>query len=179
MTGRLEMDPGASTLRVRTRAVGLLARLAHDLEIVARDLRGEASEQAGAWTAELHVPVRAMRVEGTLRGDSLDRGSLSASDRAEIERKIAAEVLGPGEVSVTASGPSRQAGEAAVTVRGRSARARVVLRITEEPEIVRVEGEAKLQLSALGIAEIKGPLGAFKVKDEVEVLFALVLRSVG
>jgi hypothetical protein len=179
MATRLTLDETSSTLRIRTRATGLLARLAHDLELVARGMRGEASDEGTTWTAELTVPVQQLRVAGTLRGDRLDPSALSTSDRAEIERKMVAEVLGPAEVSVSASGSTRDAGDAKVTVRGRSARARVVLRLTEQEHGVRVQGETELRLSELGIAEIRGPLGAFKVKDEVRVLFDLVLRPAG
>ena len=38
-------------------------------------------------------------------------------------------------------------------------------------------GRLELSLSALGIPEVKGPLGAFKVRDDVEVRFWLMLRS--
>ena len=175
MTTRLTVDATASTVRVHTRATGVLARLAHDLELTARGLRGEASDQGSTWTAELTIPVAQLRVAGTLRGDRLDPNALSSADRAEIERKLQAEVLGRDEVLVKASGTDRDAGQAEVTVRGRSAPAHLALRVTEQGQGLRVQGETELRLSALGIAEIRGPLGAFKVKDEVRVLFDLVL----
>lgn len=179
MTSRLRVDGAVSTVRVRTRAIGLLARFAHDLELVVRDFRGEATEEGGAWTAELKLPVAEMRVAGVLRGDALDRDVLSASERAEIERKIRTDVLGHGEVSATASGASRGGGEAEVAVRGGSERVSVALRVSEDGERLRVAGEATVRLSALRIAEIKGPLGAFKVRDDVEVSFLLVLHRAG
>ena len=176
MAKRFLVDPTSSTLRVRTRATGLLARLAHDLELVAREMRGEADDQDGAWTAELVVPVEALRVAGTLRGDRLDLDGLSPADREEIQRKLRSEVLGPGEVHATASGPSRDRGEARITVSGKRGQARVALRVKDEDGALRVAGESEVSLSQLGVAEIKGPLGAFKVKDKVSVLFDLVLR---
>ena len=33
-----------------------------------------------------------------------------------------------------------------------------------------------LSLSALGVPEVKGPLGAFKVFDDVEILYTFVVR---
>ena len=38
-------------------------------------------------------------------------------------------------------------------------------------------GAAELSLRALGVAEIRGPLGAFKVGDVVEIQFALTLLA--
>ena len=177
MARRLLVDPASSTLRVRTRATGLLARLAHDLELVAREMRGEASDQDGAWTAELVVPVQALRVAGTLRGDRLDPDALSPADREDIQRKLRSEVLGPGEVRATASGPSRDRGEARITIGAKVGQAPVTLRVKDgEGGALRVAGESEVSLSRLGVAEIKGPLGAFKVKDKVSVLFDVVLR---
>jgi len=177
MARRFLVDPASSTLRVRTRATGLLARLAHDLELVAREMRGEADDQDGAWTAELVVPVQALRVAGTLRGDRLDPDALAPADREEIQRKLRSEVLGPGEVRATASGPTRDSGEARITISSKRGQARVALRVKDEEDgALRVGGECEVSLSQLGVAEIKGPLGAFKVKDKVQVLFDLVLR---
>lgn len=176
------LDLSASTLVLRTRAAGLLARLAHDLEIAAPELTAEATvDAAGAWSAEIVVPVAALRVAGTLHGDRLDRAGLSASDRAEVERKIREEVLaGTREVRVRASGASRDQAEARVALAQGAATVKARLSATDQPGgAVRVTGSSALSMRALGLREVKGPLGSFKLRDEIEVLFELTLRPEG
>ena len=79
----LRIDPAASRLAVRTRATGMLARLAHDLEISAAEVRGHArlDGDGEGWTAELLVPVSGLAVAGVLHGDRLDPAGLSQSAR--------------------------------------------------------------------------------------------------
>jgi hypothetical protein len=171
-------DPAASTVRVRTRAKGLLAKLAHDLEIVARGVRGSARAADDAWSAELVVQVAALEVAGTLRGDRLDPGGLSGSDRAEIQRRMREDALrGAREIAVTLEGNARERGTASLSIGGGPrARFPVSLRARDtDAGGLAVTGRAELSLAALGIAEIRAPLGAFKLSDAVEVLVDLAL----
>ena len=173
------LDPDASSLALRTRAAGMLARLAHDLEIAALKLSAEGTvDAAGAWSAELLVPVAALRVAGTLKGDRFDPDGLSAGDRAEVERKIRDEVLaGTREVRVRAAGTSRDQVEARVELASGAATVTARLSASDQPGgAVRVTGTCALSLRALGVREVKTPLGAFKLRDDVEVLFDLTLR---
>ena len=55
------IDKGASKLVLRTRAEGMLARLAHDLEIAAGEINGAASLDGDAWTAEVGRELEAAR----------------------------------------------------------------------------------------------------------------------
>ena len=170
------IDLAASSLRIRTRASGLLARLAHDLELRATVLEGSVEEEPVSWTTDLRVVVAGLRVAGTLRGDRLDPAALSASDRAEIERKLREEVLRVGEVRVRATGRDRASAEVEV-IAARTARARAALDVREAGDgALQVVASLPLSLRALGVAEVKGPLGAFKVDDAVEVLVDLRLR---
>jgi hypothetical protein len=175
------IDKGASKLVLRTRAQGMLARLAHDLEIAAGEINGAASLDGDAWTAEVAVPVSSLRVAGALRGDRLDTSALSSKDRAEIERKIREEVLAAGpEVRTRAEGPSRDRGEATVSFGSKSARVSVSHSKTEPSGAgFSVTGRAELSLRALGVAEVKGPLNAFRVGDTIEVLYTLVIQPEG
>ncbi|XXX80555.1 hypothetical protein WMF30_17490 [Sorangium sp. So ce134] len=177
----LHLDPAASRLTIRTRAAGMLARLAHDLEIAASDLRGRARLDGDAWTAELEIPVADLRVAGVLRGDRVDPDALSDGDRRDIERRIRDEVLrGTEVVEVRASGVAQGRAEVRVQVASGSAAlaARLSSRDLGEGRIG-VTGGCQLSLAALGVREVKGPLGAFKVRDELEVLFDLTLRPAG
>jgi hypothetical protein len=55
----------------------------------------------------------------------------------------------------------------------------ISIRGSEADGRVHISGRTELSLAKLGVREIKGPLGAFKVKDAVEVLFEIILRTAG
>jgi hypothetical protein len=105
---------------------------------------------------------------GTLRGDRLDPAGLSASDRADIERRLREEVLPVGEVVIEAAD-----GRATVRVGRQGATVAASSRVEGRGDRVRLTGRCTLSLAALGIREVKGPLGAFRVKDAVEVAWEL------
>ncbi len=177
---RLVVDATASTITLRTRAEGLLARLAHDLEITSASVGGTATLDGDAWTADLSVPVASLAVDGVLHGDALDRATLSARDRAQIEQKMREDVFFGGAtiVAVSACGGSPTGGEATVAIGSRSQK--VTITLSAAPLLdgaPRVTGRFTLSLDRLGARPIKGPLGAFRVKDAVEVLFTVSLIS--
>jgi hypothetical protein len=161
--------------------VGMLARLAHDLEIAASELRGHARLEGDTWTAELQVPVAGLRVAGTLHGDRLDTSALSAADRRDIARRMHQEVLGgTAVVQVRASGAARDRADVRVELASGSASLAVRLATRDKGDgAVEVSGSCQLSLAALRIREVKGPLGAFKIRDELEVAFELTLRPAG
>ena len=173
-----DIDLQASTVTLRTRAKGLLSKLAHDLEIQAEGFDGEVEVQDEEWKATLRFPVSSLTVVGALKGDKVDRAILSSSDRAEIERKIREEVLATSEIVATAEGTDRKGGKVVVKARRGEQSRRVSLTTEERPggEIV-AYGSTDLSLRALGVDEIKGPLGAFKVDDRVEVAFWIMLAA--
>jgi hypothetical protein len=173
------VDPAASRLAVGTRAEGLLARLAHDLELSSEDLSGRATLDGDAWTAEIQASAASLRVDGVIRGDTMDRTVLSASERDEIERRMRADVFdGAPTLAVTAQGASRAAGAADVSIGHRRTRTTFTLDAREiEGGAIVATGRFTLSLKSLGAKPIKGPLGAFSVKDAVQVLFELTLRE--
>ncbi len=185
MTDHYAIDPARSEVRVRTRAKGMLAALAHDLEIRAEGIHGHATADGPAWAVELTVPVGKMRVAGTLHGDRLDAAALSGGDRAEIERKLREDVLATPDVIARATGETRDRGEVVIALRG-TARAPVRQRVEAKPggapgggepeaELV-VTGSCELSLKALGVREVKGPLGAFKIADAVELFYTITVK---
>ena len=173
----LRIDPAASRLVLRTRAVGVLARLAHDLEIAAAALQGHARLDDASWTAELLIPTAHLTVAGALRGERLDPSALSANDRQQIENRMRDDVLcAATEVRIEASGRSRERAEARVIVSSGAATVSAPLRVAEAPGGgLTVSGSCQLSLRALGIPEIKGPMGAFKIRDDLEIRFDLTL----
>ena len=176
----LLVDSAAAKITVRTRAEGLLARFAHDLELTGREVSGNVTVDGDAWTANLSVPVAALRVSGVLHGAEVDRSALSASDRAQVEQKMRDDVFFGGARAVTAAahGTSRTGGEATIAIGSRSQRAPVTLSV-EAPfgGPTRATGRLTVSLAQLGVKPIKGPLGAFRVKDAVEILFDIPLSA--
>lgn len=177
----MKLDPSRSRVAVYTFAEGLLSALAHDLEIVAMDVSGEADGDK----AELRIAVGSLRVIGAMKRGRLDRDVLSASDRDAIEKQIRSEVL-PG-VEVVARG-ERAGGSASVELtvpRGKPARVSCKVHVSDEPGAtadaqdaqstrVRIKGTADVSLKAIGAPPVKGPMGAFRVSDKVRVDFDLV-----
>lgn len=184
MGAAYEIEPGATRVVVRTRAEGLFSRLAHDLEIVAHEGEGRASvEGEGAKPSggriELSVPVEALRVAGVLRRGKVETGVLSPSDVAEIEKKIAREVLPVTAVRAEGEIVGEREADVRVSLGGKSQRTRARISVEHRPGGYRISGTLSLSLSALGVSEVKGPLGAFRVADDVDVAFELTLRPEG
>ena len=183
----LSFDATTSSVTVETKAVGMLAKLAHDLSIDARSATATAEIADDKIRVVVRAPVSGLRVRGARKGSSVDESVLSASDRAEIERKIREDVLTASEVVTTlacdaASAKLGEDGRRTVTAsgsievgRGRaSCSSTVTLQVAEGRAVA--EGKVMLNLPALGITPPKGPLGAFKLKDEVEVGFRLAFQ---
>ena len=175
----LSLDAPGSRLVVRTRAVGMLARLAHDLELVATRFDARAEIDGDAWTGSLSIPVDALEVAGALKGERVDPSVLSPSDRAEILKRMRADAFrGAVVVEVRATGTGRDRAELVIAIDGtrESPRFCAVFATREDGEAIAVTGTTKLSLKSIGAREIKAPLGAFSVKDEVEIVFDLRFR---
>lgn len=175
---RYSIDCERSRLAIYTRAVGILSRLAHDLEIEARPASGTGVRTGSSWSAEVVVRADALRVAGVVRRGRTEAGVLSQRDVGDIERRIREEVLvALPEVHASARGTER---EGDLTVRGARGEVRVPLRLAtlgfDAAEVV-AEGRCVLSLRALGLPEVRGPLGAFRVDDAVEMEFRVVFTA--
>jgi hypothetical protein len=182
----LVLDASRSRVRLQTAAEGMLARFAHDLELSCVQLSGtgaRAQEGVEGARASVVAPLSAMTVAGVLGKDGrVDPAGLSASEQRDVLAKMRREVF------------HAAAGEAAVvrietTYDGDAARIRVTppngrsVDVVARPEVravgeeVEVKGTFELSLAALGSDVIKGPMGAFRVRDRVTVRFELVFTS--
>lgn len=185
----LRLDPTKTQLHVETRAKGMLAKLAHDLRIDAKEVAGTATLEAKAVRLELRAPVARLEVAGILKGNDVDRVGLSASDRSEIQRRIREDVLNAKDVVVTCEAALLSPLELGVAARctvdatgrieiGRGAtsfNSRVQIDVTDRS--VTASGRVKVNLPSLGVTPPKGPLGAFRVSEDVEVVYQIVLVS--
>lgn len=150
--------------------------LAHDLEIRAEELEGEVTVDGDAWKTELRFAVTGLKVVGAVKRGRVDESVLSAADKDDIDKRIREAVRGV-QVKVVAEGSSR--GRATATVIAPEGRQRIDVSISAADRSAgdtEVKGQTRLSLKALGVREVKAPLGVFKLDDSVEVAFRLVLK---
>jgi hypothetical protein len=172
---KLTIDGAATSLRLHTRAKGLLSKLAHDLAIDAREVEGSVELDGSSWRAELTIPVSSLRIAGVLRHERVEAGVLSGSDVLDIERRIRDELLPARHVTVEAEGTSLDRGQATVRCPRGDQHIRFDLRVADDKRSASVE--TRVSLKALRVPEVKGPLGAFKLADAVEVIARLALSE--
>jgi hypothetical protein len=165
------LDPKQSRIRIRTFAEGLFSRLAHDLELICRDVAGAASDDR---SCNLTIPVRAIDVVGTLKHGKVDTGALSPSDREDILGKMRREVFhGADAITIEASVERVKV----ISPKGKTLEKAVSLKPEKRDDgSLRVEGQLDISLNAIGSDPVKGPMNAFRVKDVVEVHFDLVFQ---
>lgn len=162
----------SALVRLRTVAEGLLSALAHDLEIETSDVSGEAEGPDGP--VHLRVPVARLKVTGAVRKGNVVEGVLGPMEREEIERRMADAIGGEAlviEATLHATGDAKVARLHVQAPRGSETVQADVQRDTNENGRVEVRGACALSMRALGVGPVKGPLGAFRIKDEVWVTF--------
>ncbi|MGZ3422279.1 MAG: hypothetical protein ACXVEE_30695 [Polyangiales bacterium] len=163
------VDPDRSTVTIRTRAKGLLSALAHDLELTAKVARGTAKRDGDQWEGEIVVEAAAIKVVGAIKG-----GKTSPLSKIEVdmcEKRIVSEVFaGVHEIVVKARGTVADP-KIDVTAK-RTAPAK--LKLTLEGDVIHGRGTVSIQ--ALGLPEVKAPLNAFTVRDDVDLEASLQLR---
>lgn len=164
------LDLTRSTVTLRTRAKGLLSALAHDLELSGSFARGGVKRDGDRWEGELAVAPSALKVVGPIKGGATVRDDLPAWEVREIERRIVEEVFaGVSEIVVRVRGTTSSPEIDVVAKREGRAKVKVVL----QGDVVSATGTVSMK--SVGLAEVKGPLGAFTVKDDVEVSADVVL----
>jgi hypothetical protein len=165
----MKLDPSRSRIAIHTFAEGFLSALAHDLELEARDLEGDAT----GTTCSLEIATASLGVVGVVKRGKVDRAVLSAGDRDTIERQIRQEVLRSATVTARGVQDGRRAKIDVAVGTGRATFECDVTATTSAAEAT-ARGEVDVSLRALGIAPVKGPMGAFRVSDRVRVTFELV-----
>ncbi|MFO0614595.1 MAG: hypothetical protein U0414_18565 [Polyangiaceae bacterium] len=177
------LDRAHSDVSIETTAKGMFAKLAHDLRLLAGELTATVTEgEGGRLGVELHLPVRAIKVDGVRKSGQVDRSVLSASDRSDIEKKIREDVLRSSEVKVTVPlpgvpSPGSTTADATVEVGGYRSSVPLRLTIATKDGRTHAAGRAKVSLSALKIPPVKGPLNAFRVDDDVEIVFDVAFSA--
>jgi hypothetical protein len=170
------LDAQRSRVRLRTYAKGLLSALAHDLELEALPT-GTIEPEGDVWKASLEVKADAIKVLGVLRRGRVHTDVLSANDVKEIERKIREEILAPSpSIAIEVRG-TPQRPDATIRMsppRTGGAKPKATIEVKADDEVIEAKVKGTLSMRALGLAEVKGPLGAFVIKDDVEIEAMLV-----
>jgi polyisoprenoid-binding protein YceI len=182
------VDAGASRLLLLVQRRGVVAVLAHDHVLVARDLLGTVrldAEDAARSTLTLAIPVAALEVDPPeARAQAGMSGELTPSNREAVRENL----LAPGQLDaeeyprVTVAS-SRVEGrlpdlviEARVKIRGREQELRVPVTVTVSDTELVATGQADLMQSDFGIVPYTTLFGAIAVEDRVHVQFRLVAR---
>ena len=164
----MKLDAARTTIAIYTYAEGLFSRLAHDLALEAPISSGDVTGN----TCTLHIAVRDIRVIGTVTKGNVDLHILSSTDRDAIEAQIRGDVFrgADGEILVTGA---RDGGKARIAIVAPTGRADVECAVDIDGG-TRAKGEVEVSMKAMGIAAVKGPLGAFRLADRVKVAFEIV-----
>jgi hypothetical protein len=175
----LVLDPAQSRVRIQTFAEGLFARLAHDLELVCGQLSGHATRpadgQTSAGSATIEAPLRGFAVGGVIGRDGrVDERGLNPSERHDCLSKMFSEVFhsppdGLVLVQLQLDGPSARV--RVVPPNGKAVEVVIKPQVRNDGDAVIASGSFELSLTAIGSEVVKGPMGAFRVKDRVTVLF--------
>lgn len=173
------MDAHASRVHIYTFAEGLFAKFAHDLALNAAPAGKGVSTSEGA-TVALSFDVNDITVLGVRRKEFVDTEVLQLEEKLEIERRIRTEFFPAKEknhfIDIEGQLKNGRAVFTFTTPQGRKTHLSADVKAGIGEETALITGLCKLSLSSLGIGPIKGPLGAFKVKDEVHIDFHAVFR---
>jgi len=180
----LALDPSRSVVRLHTFAEGLLARLAHDLELLCEGLSGKITgRDGGSGTASVEAPLRGFRVAGVLGKDGkVDPRGLSPTDQRDCLAKMIHDVFHArpdGVVRIEARAEGGSARVRIVPPNGKAVEAVVRPELSDEGGALRARGTFDVSLSAIGSDAVKGPMGAFRVKDLVKVSFDVLFTPGG
>jgi hypothetical protein len=174
----VRIDKESSRVVVRTHAEGMFAKLAKDLEIAfpVEEASIEGTKEDGK--SELRFRLDAAKVLGIVKDGVLDASGLSQGDRSDVLDKMrdAFDAKRNGEIKVTTVVKDGRA-DITVAAPGGHANEGSRLDVIEEEGGLRVRGTVEISMSRLGLKPVKGPLGAFRLKDRVSVRFDLRLLT--
>jgi hypothetical protein len=189
VVSELVLDAVKSRVRIHTFAEGLFAKLAHDLELACGELSGTASRRdaegsgaaAPAGTASVTVPLQGLSVAGVLAKDgTVDERGLSPSERRDCLAKMHHDVFHAKPDAVVRVEGHAEGGSVRLRIvppNGKSVEIVTRPTLSNEGDAVRAKGAFEVSLSAIGSDVVKGPMGAFRVKDRVLVTFDVVFAQ--
>lgn len=180
--GVYALGPQCGAIRIKTFKEGLLSPLGHDLTLEASEWRATVridrlDPPAGA--VELDVAVPGLRVVAP--------EDLGDKDREEILRNIRSDVLHTAkfpkvrfrstdsEVRCTSEEGGTLHLEGELEIHGVSRKTPLQVHFQKTDKGLRVRGETALRQTEFGVKPYKAPLGVIKVRDEVRVLWDILV----
>jgi len=149
---------------------GLLALVAHDLQIRVTELSIEIDDETRAIDARFAPD--SLRVVGAIRNGQLVRDALSAGDRNEIESNIVQYVLQSAqfpEIRFVSSAVTEKRGSFAIkgtlTLHGRERR----IKVTAQRHEKMYTAECTLHQPDFGITPYRALLGTLRISPEVKI----------
>ncbi len=173
-----ELDASKTRVRIFTFAEGMFSRLAHDLEIDAPIASATgALDDAGDGHLEVTVRAGSLHVVGFVKKGVTDPNGPSASDRSDIlERTL--EAMNASEGTTIHARGDKKGEKITVELQVPTGVARAEASTREEPGAGGKVLVTRLRYSmpSLGMKPVKGPLGAFKLSDRIEIEVRAALR---
>ena len=172
-TAPMKQKITAGTIQVFTFKEGLLSSVAHDLRLTLERFELEVDTEAG--TVDARFWPSSLRVDGAMKGGTLDPSGVSERDKREIHDHLTDDILHTDRQpearfrgKLTVDAPLGRV-DGTLTLRGRDA----PLNVTLERVGGRYRGEAELLPTRWGIAPFKALMGAIRLQDRVRVTFDL------
>lgn len=176
-----KLDTHASRVHIYTFTEGFFAKFAHDLALATVPTGKGETRPDGSAHVELRFEVPFITVIGVRKKDFVDAEVLTVEDCEDIQRRIQNEFFPKSgsnhAIEVSGDLKEKRATLTLTIPSGKSFPLNADVRPGIGDETALITGMCPISLSGLGIGPIKGPLGAFKVKDVVHVDFHTVFRA--
>lgn len=163
--GTYNLGPSNGKVWVKTGVEGPGAKMAHSLviEVTNWSATANVAEDPSQSSFSFSADIPSFEIREGKGGVK----PLSDNDRAEIKKSIANKILGTGKITYQSNSVSGGTVSGTLTINGKSAP--VTVNLSESGG--RITGNATVVQTALDIKPFKGPLGAFRLSDAVQVEF--------
>jgi polyisoprenoid-binding protein YceI len=174
--GTHKVDGDNGTLQVRTYREGLAQRVGHDLiiDVVQWEAAADVREDGTLAAVHLDVDPHSLQVREGLHGIK----PLTDKDRADIGKTIDEKILRGRPIAFRST--AVEPGNGGLIVRGELELAGATRTASFELDTTadgRVRGTLPVTQSEWGIKPFRGMMGALKVRDTIEVVLDVPLRS--
>ena len=164
--GTYNLGPSNGKVILKTGVEGPGAKMAHSLVIEVADWSATAtvaedpSQSSLSFTASIPSFV--------IKEGHGGMKPLSDKDREEIKKSIGGKILGTGNITFTSTSVNGNTVSGDLTINGHTA----AQTFTVSESGGSLTGRATVTQTRYDIKPFKGPLGAFRLKDDVEVKFS-------
>lgn len=161
-------------VHVFTFKTGILSRIAHDLRFSLGNFEVRVQEHA----IQARFWPKSLRVDGVMRGATLDAGALRESDKSEILRNVHTQVLHTQEYPEARLEARLSERDGSYRVNGSlELRGNVnSIEFTVATQAENLLGRLEIQPSQWGIRPFRALAGAIRLEDRVAITFDLPAR---